>query len=350
MRHSTTVLLYEGLGRFATESGIGEAIRHQRRILALTGRAVTSRVCARWDVVHLNTIFPDTLLIVLLARLRRRRIVLWAHSTEEDFRDSFRGSNVLAPLFRRWISWLYRLGDVVVTPTNYSRGLIRSYGLPKRVHVLSNGVDTEFFAPDDGAGRDFRDRHGIGSETPLVVSAGLQIVRKGIVDWIELARRFPQVQFWWFGHTDPVLMDPAVRAAMSNAPDNCIFGGYVPAEELRDAYRAADVFAFLTHEETEGLVLLEALACGAPVLLRDIPLYADWLPDGDVVHKARGFRDAFVADAARMLAGMLGGELADLTGAGRRAAERLDFTQVADQFDRIYQEEDLDPSVANSAH
>src|SRR5699024_6621941 len=274
MSRNTHVLLYRGLARLATQSGIGEAIRHQQRTLALTGRTVTSQVFGQWDVVHLNTVFPDTPLLVLLARLRRRRVVLWAHSTEEDFRNSFRGSNLLSPLFRRWITLLYRMGDVVITPTAYSHELIRSYGLPGRVRVLSNGVDTQFFTPDDGAGRDFRRRHGIAQDAQLVVSAGLQIARKGILDWIELARSRPEMQFWWFGHTAPVLLDPAVRTAMQGAPDNCVFPGYVPAAELRDAYRAADVFAFLTHEETEGLVLLEALACGAPVLLRDIPLYA----------------------------------------------------------------------------
>src|SRR5699024_11312956 len=90
------------------------------------------------------------------------------------------------------------MGDLVITPTEYSHELIRSYGLPGRVHVLSNGVDTQFFAPDDGAGRDFRRRHGISQQAQLVVSAGLQIARKGILDWIELARSRPDVEFWWF--------------------------------------------------------------------------------------------------------------------------------------------------------
>lgn len=346
MSRNTHVLLYRGLARLATQSGIGEAIRHQQRTLALTGRTVTSQVFGQWDVVHLNTVFPDTPLLVLLARLRRRRVVLWAHSTEEDFRNSFRGSNLLSPLFRRWITLLYRMGDVVITPTAYARDLIRSYGLPGRVRVLSNGVDTQFFTPDDGAGRDFRRRHGIAQDAQLVVSAGLQIARKGILDWIELARSRPQMQFWWFGHTDPVLLDPAVRTAMQGAPDNCVFPGYVPAAELRDAYRAADVFAFLTHEETEGLVLLEALACGAPVLLRDIPLYADWLPDGEVVHKAGGTGSRFVTAAGRTLDAMLNGDLPDLRAAGRRAAQNLDFTAVAGDLDRIYREEILDPPEA----
>ena len=48
----------------------------------------------------------------------------------EDFRSSFKGSNALAPLFKRWITFCYGLGDVVLTPTEYSRRLLESYTMP----------------------------------------------------------------------------------------------------------------------------------------------------------------------------------------------------------------------------
>ena len=66
-------------------------------------------------------------------------------------------------------------------------------------------------------------------------------------------------------------------------------------EELRDAYCGADVFAFLSLEETEGIVVLEALSCGIPTVLRDIPVYQGWLPEGSGIWKARdaaGFQQA----------------------------------------------------------
>lgn len=52
----------------------------------------------------------------------------------EDFRRSFRGSDRLAPLFRKWITFCYSLGDVVLTPTEYSRRLLESYGLKPPVY------------------------------------------------------------------------------------------------------------------------------------------------------------------------------------------------------------------------
>ena len=109
----------------------------------------------------------------------------------------------------------------------------------------------------------------------MVISAGHTIERKGILDYIALARRMPWVKFIWFGHTPEHLLPRPIRKAVANAPPNLFFAGFVGQEELRDAYCGADVFAFLSLEETEGIVVLEALSCGIPVVLRDIPVYRD---------------------------------------------------------------------------
>lgn len=337
------VLFPVGLTALATQSGIGEAIRHQQQAVRSLGHEVVTDPFGDFDVVHLNTPFPDTPLIARWARLRRRRVLVWAHSTEEDFRDSFTGANRLAGLFRRWIASIYRLGDAVVTPTPYARALISrpAYGIRTTIHVLSNGVDTTFFRPDPQARDRLRRALGIQPQAPVVMSVGIQMVRKGILDWVALARRLPEVHFVWYGYTDPRLVTDDVAAAVAAAPANCHFPGYVAKEVLRDAYCGADAFCFLTKEETEGIVLLEALACGTPVIVRDIPIYRDWLPDGRITHMVRGTGEAFVADVEQRLRDLLAGHLPDLTAAGRLAAETLDVDRVAEQLDQIYRIEGI---------
>lgn len=332
------VLVPRGMDQLARESGIGAAIRHQEKVIRSLGHEVVHSPLDDFDVVHLNTPFPDTPLLARWARLRRRPVLMWAHSTEDDFRDSFTGANAVAPLFRRWIAHLYRRGDAVVTPSGYARELISApkYGLRAPIHVLSNGVDTSFFRPDPSARGRLRESLGLGPEAEVVVSVGMQLVRKGIVDWVELARSMPGTTFVWYGRTDPRMLTAAVRRALAGAPANALFPGYVQAAELRDAYCGADAFCFLTTEETEGIVLLEALACGAPVLVRGIPLYRDQFPDGEVTHQVTGEGPAFVAATARTLRALLDGELADLRAAGRAAAEDVDLDRVAERLAAIY--------------
>lgn len=332
------ILLPRGLARLATQSGIGEAIRHQEKAITLAGHEVVRNPLGRFDAVHLNTPFPDTLLLAAWAHLRRRPVLVWAHSTEEDFRDSFTGANTIAPWFRRWIACLYRRGDAVVTPTEYARSLISRpvYGIRRRIHVLSNGVDTSFFAPDPSAREQLRERLGLPVDAPVVMSVGLQMVRKGILDWVEVARSLPEVTFVWYGRTDPRMITKDVAAAVASAPANCLFPGYVPPTVLREAYCGADAFCFLTQEETEGIVLLEALACRTPVVVRDIPIYRQWLPDGTVTHMVRGRGADVVADTVARLRDLLAGRLPDLTAAGRAAAEDVDLARVAERLDAIY--------------
>ena len=332
------VLLPRGLAALARESGIGAAIRHQEKAVRALGHEVVTDPLGPFDVVHLNTPFPDTLLLALWARLRRRPALVWAHSTEDDFRDSFPGSNRLAPLFRRWIALLYRRGDTVVTPSEYSAQLISApkYGLRAPIRVLSNGVDTRFFRPDPSARERLRDALGLPHEAAVVISVGMQLRRKGILDWVELARQMPEVTFVWYGRTDPRLLTAEVERALAGAPANALFPGYVQAEQLREAYCGADAFCFLTKEETEGIVLWEALACGVPALVRGIPLYREAMPDGVLTHQVTGDGPEFPGRVAAGLRALLGGELEDLTAGGRRAAEGVDLEEVAKRLQEIY--------------
>ena len=273
---------------------------------------------------------------VLRARITGRKIVYYAHSTMEDFRRSFPGSGWLAPLFKRWVKWCYQMGDVIITPTDYARNLLLKYGIQRPIYSLTNGVDTVFFAADETRRQIFRKRYGLSQQDQVVISAGHTIERKGILDYITLARQMPQVKFFWFGHTPACLVPKAVRRAMEQAPHNLRFAGYIGQEELRDACCGADVFAFLSLEETEGIVVLEALSCGISIVLRDIPVYQGWLPEGGGIWKVR---DA--ADFQQAVREALACPRHDACKIGRRIALSRRLENVGQSLARIYQKEFL---------
>lgn len=334
------IYIYGGGEKLVGRSGVGQAIRQQRECLRRSGIPTTDRWTADAAAVHVNTILPDSVLAALGAKLRGRKVIWYGHSTMEDFRSSFRGSNALAPLFRRWITFCYGLGDVVLTPTDYSRRLLEGYGLSKPVYSLSNGVDTGFFHPDPAARTAFRARWGLGENERVVVSVGHTIARKGLPEFLDLARRMPEVCFLWFGWTNPKLIPPEIAQDIRNAPSNLQFPGFVDRERLREAYQGADVFAFLSHEETEGIVVLEALACGIPTVLRDIPVYDGWLNHGENIYKASN-DDEF----QQIVSGLLTKTLPDLTAAGRAVAESRSLEQVGKELREIYRRERILPPL-----
>ena len=325
------VHLYTGSLDLVRRSGVGQAVAHQRAMLQSAGVEVVETWALPADAVHINTVLPDAPLAALRAHLRGEKVVVYGHSTEQDFRNSFVGSNRLAPLFRQWLRFCYNRGDIVLTPTPYAREILETYGLRPPVRALSNGVDTAFFAPDPARRAAFRARWGLTGNDKVVVSAGHFMQRKGIGRFIELARSLPGVRFFWFGYTQPALVPAEVRHAMAAAPANLQFPGFVSQAELRDAYCGADLFCFCSHEETEGIVVLEALACGVPVLVRDIPVYAGWLTHGENVYKARTPQDWPALTAA-----ILDHRLPDLTAAGRRVAEARSLPRLGAQLCEVY--------------
>src|SRR5690554_7021576 len=87
----------------------------------------------------------------------------------------------------------------------------------------------------------------------------------------------PHVTFIWFGHLSKLMTTHFIRKRIKNKPKNMIMAGYVDGDVIKGAFSGADCVFFPSYEETEGIVVLEALASKTPVVLRDIPVYYDWL-------------------------------------------------------------------------
>mgnify|MGYP002758428571 FL=1 len=101
----------------------------------------------------------------------------------------------------------------------------------------------------------------------------------------------PEYEFVWFGKLNPAVLPADIKKAMDKKIENLHFPGYVSSEELREAYSGSDLYVFLTREETEGIVLLEALATKADILIRDIEIFEKDFNDGVNIYKGKDFDD-----------------------------------------------------------
>lgn len=326
------ILLYTGGEKLVGQSGVGRAISHQERALALAGIRVTTDPEDTYDIVHLNTVLPDAWRMAGRARREGKKVVCHAHSTMEDFRNSFVGSNLAAPIFKKWICSCYNRADLVLTPTEYARRLLSHYGLHAPIIPISNGIDTSFFRREPGQRARFREKFGFGEQEKLILCVGLPIERKGILDVIFLAGQLPEYQFIWCGHASPWLLPQRIRRAMAEAPANLHFPGFLNREELRDAYGGCDLFFFPTQEETEGIVMLEAMAMEIPVLVRDIPVYERWLAKGRQVYK-----ESSLPAFEQRIREILEHRCPELAAQGRKAAEERDLKIIGQRLAALYQ-------------
>lgn len=327
------VLLHTDKMDQVEKSGVGRAIVHQKKALDLVGVPYTTDPNDDYDIIHINTIFPESYLMGKKAKKMGKKVIFHAHSTEEDFRNSFLFSNQVAPAFKLWLKKCYSSADLVITPTPYSKRLLENYDLGKKIIAVSNGIELEFFQKDLELGRKFREEFHFSETDKVIMAVGLYIERKGILDFVELAKQMPEYQFIWFGYLDPKLIPSKIREATETKLPNLHFPGYVPREILRGAYSGADLFFFPTYEETEGIVLLEALATKIPVLIRDIPIYEGWFEDGVNVYKGHNNEEF-----KEKITGILEGTLPSLVEEGYKVAEERDIKNIGKELKAIYEE------------
>ena len=135
------ILLYLEAEKFLRKSGIGRAIYHQKRALDIAGIDYTTNPHEDFDIAHINTYGIKSIMLLFRAKRMGKKVIYHGHSTMEDFRNSFIGSNLLAPIVKKYLTFLYRHADLVITPTDYSKQLITSYGVNVPVVAISNGID-----------------------------------------------------------------------------------------------------------------------------------------------------------------------------------------------------------------
>lgn len=325
------VLLYKEDYDVVKDSGVGKAIKHQEKALSEAGINYTTDIKDNYDIVHINTVFPKSYIFTKKCKKKGIPVVYHAHSTEEDFKNSFMFSNQLAPFFKKWLIKCYNNSDLILTPTEYSKELLQKYNLKSPIEVISNGIDLNFWKAKPSDRSVFDEQYNtLGKK--VIVSVGLYIKRKGILDFVELAKRMPEYEFIWFGYTDPKILPQEVRQAVNVKLPNLKFPGYVSSEELRLAYSASDLYFFPTYEETEGIVLLEALATGTNVLVRAIDIYSS-LKDGEQVYKASSVDEFEVK-----IRGVLTGELPNISKAGHKFVEDKDIAEIGRRLGKLYEE------------
>lgn len=325
------VLLYTSKVKDIEKSGIGKASMHQQQALKYANVSYTLNPKDDYDIIHINSIFPDSLLMAKKAKQKGKKVVFHAHSTEEDFRNSFKFSNFASAPFKQWIKICYKTADVLLTPTSYSKGILETYGLNKEIIAISNGIDLDFWKSDEKAKQRFRNKYGFKNDDKVIMAVGLYIERKGILEFLELAKRMPEYKFIWFGYTAPSLRTIKVTEAMKNKTDNVYFPGYVSSDELKDAYAGSDIYIFPTKEETEGIVLLEALAMKINTIINDIPIY-DSLTDGYNVYKAKN-----IDEFETKIKGIINGSLPNITENGYKVAADRDIKKIGYKLKKIYE-------------
>ncbi len=282
---------YRTIIPFKNPGGMGTNVPMVARELERIGvRVVLNQPKGEYDVLHVHSPLPDSFLWALRRRKAGKPLVVHGRHLPELVKGGFKGGSLIYPFVRSYSVKFYNLGDVVVGATPYVAKSLARDGVRGPFKVIPNGINREVFKRDDMLRVKFRERWSLSESDKLVLSVGLRIPRKGVDTFVNMASKFKDrkdVKFVWVGASEALLEDALDRTL----PGNVMFPGHVPFEEIVGVYSAADVFVFPTRAESYGNVMLEAASCGCPLLIRDIPVYEEWVHDGQHCLKAKDDED-----------------------------------------------------------
>ncbi|MDS0259275.1 glycosyltransferase [Haloarcula sp. S1CR25-12] len=252
------------------------------------------------DVVHAHTAFSLGMAGKRLARKIDAPLVTSYHTPTGEYAEYVSKTDLLESAVQssaeQYERWYLDGSDRIITPSERTADYVRqTLGAGTAVEVVSNGVDTEFFAPPEAS--DFRERYDL-PDRPLVGYTGRHGHEKCLGDILTACAGLDVTVV--FGGDGPVREDLESAAATSDL--DVRFLGFLDREELPEFYAALDVFAFPSPVETQGLVALEANCCGTPVAGVDAGALSDTIDDGETGYSyAEGDMDGFQRAIERVL-------------------------------------------------
>jgi teichuronic acid biosynthesis glycosyltransferase TuaC len=216
-----------------------------------------------FDLIHAHTAYPDGFGAVMLGRALHKPTVITVHGGDVTI-------HLRHPLVGRLGRWALSHADrVIAVSSSLQRALVEGYGIEEeKLTVIPNGVDVSRFAPT--ASFEARARLGLHEEASRILYVGAIAESKGLSYLLRATRRIRDtvpgpVELVLVGEGEYERAARALAAQLGIA-DAVTFAGRRPNEEIPLWINACDVLVLPSLSEGFGVVLVEALACGKPVV------------------------------------------------------------------------------------
>jgi len=292
----------------------------------------------KYDIIHVQTPFVAHYLGTRLSRLLGVPCVETYHTFFEEYLYhyiSLLPKRVLRFAAQRFSQHQGNSLDGMVVPSHPMLQVLKSYGITTPTEVIPTGIASESFVPGDRAA--FRKKYGIAQDRPMLLFVGRVAHEKNIDFLLKVVDRvrneIADVLFVIAGE-GPARESLARKVTALGLGTNVMFIGYLNRHtELNSCYCSTDIFVFASRTETQGLVLLEAMAQSVPVVSTAELGTRDVLRDGQGVWIAQEELTDFSGKVVRMLGdaqtrkdlGVLGCDYAQEWSASRQAQQMLLF-------------------------
>ena len=216
-----------------------------------------------YDLIHLHTFGPKSL--AYLKRFKNKTVIT-AHSTPH-----LNDGNLAFPGLVNWLYIpIYNQFDHIISVSKKCEKELYNLNCKPPITTIYNGIDLQKFKPEQEKRKKFRKRFDIDENKLVILTVAQRTPRKGIYDFLQCARLFPDYLFIWVGGFPYGLFSKDYRQvikAIENRPENTRFPGFV--EDIFEVYSGADVFLMPSSAEGHSIVMLEALSMELPMIAKN---------------------------------------------------------------------------------
>nr|WP_072514822.1 glycosyltransferase family 4 protein [Ndongobacter massiliensis] len=224
---------------------------------------------------HVHTVHPMCYAQMFLSK---HPSCMHVHFLPETLEGSIRLPKFAQDAFYKYFLSMYKAADAVIVVNPIFIDALAAYGVDRnKITYIPNVVSSEAFYPlKERKTRETAEKFGLREDRLTVLGVGQVQTRKGVLDFLEVARALPEMQFIWaggfsFGNiTDGY---DELKAAVREAPENVQFPGIIERDEMNLLYNYADVLLMTSYNELFPMSVLEAVNAGTALILRDLDLY-----------------------------------------------------------------------------
>ncbi|WP_088809695.1 MULTISPECIES: glycosyltransferase family 4 protein [Listeria] len=232
------------------------------------------------EITHYHTVDFHFYLSTFFKKKRGVRVG-YVHFLPETMEGSLKLPGIARAVFYKYlISFYKRMDEIVVVNPSFIPKL-EAYDIPsEKIHYIPNFVSKKTFFSDEKQKEMFRKKYQIPADKFVVLGVGQVQHRKGVLDFIEVAKSLPDVQFVWAGGFSFGKITSGyeeLKKIYDKPPENVTFIGIIDRSEMNGCFNMADLFFMPSYNELFPMAILEAMSTGVPVLLRDLDLYKEIL-------------------------------------------------------------------------
>ncbi len=229
------------------------------------------------DIMHYHTVNLGYFLSLPFAKIKSVTVG-YVHFLPETLEHSIRLPKFAKKVFYKYVIDFYKCMDYLIVVNPFFIDKLVNYGIKReKITYIPNYVSQKrFHSIKKDEIYKVKKKYGIDQDKFIVLCVGQLQIRKGILDFIEVAKKMPDVQFIWAGGFSFKKISDGyeqIKEIVKDPPPNVKFLGIIPREDMNNLYNIADVMFLASYEELFPMTILESANCKKPILLRDIDLY-----------------------------------------------------------------------------